>query len=230
MNNIQLVVFDIAGTTVKDNGEIATAFRTALEEYSYLVPVSKINPLMGYKKPEAIRKIVEEYEQNKERITADYINAIHDRFLELMIEHYQTAKEIIPLPNVMEVFSFLKEKRIKIGLDTGFSKNITDVIVNRLNWVNDDVVDYVVSSDEVPAGRPYPYMIQRMMNVANITDAKRVIKVGDTEVDVQEGKNANCLYSIAITTGAFTREELEPYKPSFIIDDIKEVMDIVLNS
>ncbi len=230
MNNIQLVVFDIAGTTVKDNGEIAAAFWTALKEYSYAVPMNKINALMGYKKPEAIRRIVEEYEQNKTHVTDDYINAIHERFLELMIEHYQSTKEIVPLPNVMEVFSFLKENRIKIGLDTGFSKNITDVIVNRLNWLNDEVVDYVVSSDEVPAGRPHPYMIQRMMNEANITDAKKVIKVGDTEVDVQEGKNANCLYSIAVTTGAFTREELEPYEPSFIIDDIKDVIDILLNS
>ncbi|MDQ2753392.1 MAG: HAD hydrolase-like protein, partial [Bacteroidota bacterium] len=85
-------------------------------------------------------------------------------------------------------------------------------------------------SDEVPAGRPHPYMIQLMMNKANITDAKRVIKVGDTEVDIQEGKNANCLYSVGVTTGAFTREELEPYEPSFIIDDIKEIIGIVQNS
>ncbi|MDQ2752914.1 MAG: HAD hydrolase-like protein, partial [Bacteroidota bacterium] len=142
MNNIQLIVFDIAGTTVKDNGEIATAFWMALKEYGYLVPTNKINALMGYKKPEAIRKMVEEYEQNKERISDDYINAIHERFLELMIEHYQTVKEIVPLPNVREVFSFLKENKIKIGLDTGFSKNITDVILNRLNWVDNNVVDY----------------------------------------------------------------------------------------
>ncbi len=230
MNNIQLVVFDIAGTTVKDNGEIATAFWTAFKEYGYVVPMNKITALMGYKKTEAIRKIVEEYEQNKTHITDDYINAIHERFLELMIEHYQTINEILPLPNVINVFSFLKEKGIKIGLDTGFSKNITDVLIQRLNWRNADVVDYVVSSDEVPAGRPSPYMIQRMMNEANISDSKTVIKVGDTEVDVQEGKNANCLYSIAVTTGAFTREELEPYEPSFIIDDVKEVIDILQNS
>lgn len=230
MNNIQLVVFDIAGTTVKDNGEIVTAFWTALKEYSYVVPRNKINALMGYKKPEAIRRIVEEYEQNQTRISDDYINAIHERFLELMIEHYQTAKEIVPLPNVIEVFSFLKQNGIRIGLDTGFSKNITDVVIKRLNWLKEKLVDFVVSSDEVPAGRPHPYMIQRMMEEASISDTKRVIKVGDTEVDVQEGKNANCLYSIAVTTGAFTREELEPYEPSFIIDDIKEVIHILQNS
>ncbi len=46
-------------------------------------------------------------------------------------------------------------------------------------------------------------------------------------MDVKEGKNAGCLYAIAITTGAFTREELLPYEPSFIIDDMKELLPII---
>ena len=182
---------------------------------------------MGYKKPEAIRKIVEEYEGRKERISEDYISAIHERFLELMLTYYRNADEIVPLPNVLDVFSFLRENDIKIGLDTGFSKDITDVIIQRLGWLDNGVIDYVVSSDEVPAGRPQPYMIQRMMNEANISDAKLVVKVGDTEVDVQEGKNSGCRYSVAVTTGAFTREQLKPYQPSFIIDDMKELIAII---
>src|SRR4051794_36491234 len=129
MNKIKLIVFDIAGTTVKDNGEIANAFAEALKEFGYHVPTTKINPLMGYKKPQAIRMMVEEYESKKQMITDEYINAIHDRFLQLMIEHYKTTKEIVPLPNVLDVFSFVKDKGIKIGLDTGFSSDITEVII-----------------------------------------------------------------------------------------------------
>lgn len=228
--NIKLVVFDIAGTTVKDTGEIVAAFWKALNEYGYSVPREKINALMGYKKPEAIRKIVGEFEENKERITDEYIDAIHERFLELMLEYYRNAEEIVPLPNVVEVFRFLKENNVKIGLDTGFSKDITDTVIQRLGWLADGVIDYVVSSDEVPAGRPQPYMIQRMMSEAGIDDTKQVIKVGDTEVDVLEGKNADCLYSIAVTTGAFMRKDLEPYQPSFIIDDMKELIQIISNN
>ena len=198
-----------------------------LNEFGYKVPKSKINLLMGYKKPQAIRMMVEEYENDKLKITDEYINAIHERFLHLMIEHYRTTKEIVPLPNVLAVFSFLKNKGVKIGLDTGFSSDISEVIMDRLGWLKDGVVDYTVSSNEVPAGRPHPYMIQRMMQEAGITDAQQVIKVGDTEVDVQEGKNAGCLYSIAVTTGAFTREELLPYEPSFIIDDMQELLPII---
>ena len=229
MKPVELIVFDIAGTTVKDNGEIALAFQSALNEYGYHVPVNKINPLMGYKKTEAIKRMLTEYESQKDKITEEYINKIHQRFLELMIHHYSTTAEITPLPHVEEVFTLLKDKQIKIGLDTGFSKEITDIIIERLGWLKDKKVDVVISSNEVKAGRPFPYMIEEMMKRSNVKDAQKVIKVGDTEVDVFEGKNAGCLYSIGITTGAFTREELAVYEPSFIIDDLKDLLSIVDN-
>ncbi|WP_153798905.1 HAD-IA family hydrolase [Foetidibacter luteolus] len=228
-HDIQLVVFDIAGTTVKDHGEIAIAFQKAMAENGYNIPVEKINPLMGYKKPEAIRLMLEEYESDIAAINAAYINSIHDRFLYLMVEHYKTTEQLQPMPHAEEVFDYLKKNNIKIGLDTGFSTEITNVIISRLGWLADGKIDYVVSSDEVPAGRPQPFMIQKMMKEAGIEDSKKVIKLGDTEVDVNEGKNAGCLYSIAVTTGAFTRQELEPYEPSFIIDDLEELINILEN-
>lgn len=227
--HVKLVVFDIAGTTVKDGGEIAHAFQSALNEFGYHVPVSKINPLMGYKKTEAIKKILTEFESEKDKITEEFINQIHDRFLDLMTSYYATAEEIIPLPHCEEVFALLKEKQIKIGLDTGFSKEITNIIIDRLGWLRDKKIDMVISSNEVKAGRPHPFMIEEMMKRYDIDDPKTVIKVGDTEVDVFEGKNAGCLYSIGITTGAFTREELAVYEPSFIIDNLKELVSIIEN-
>lgn len=233
MNNrekpLELIVFDIAGTTVKDSGEIAFAFQSALKEFGYEVPVVKINPLMGYKKTEAIKRMLSEFEPATDKITEEYINQIHELFLKRMIDYYSTAEEITPLPNAEEVFALLKEKQIKIGLDTGFSKEITDVIIDRLGWLKDKKVDMVISSSEVKAGRPFPYMIEEMMKMAEVKDAKKVIKVGDTEVDVFEGKNVGCLYSIAVTTGAFTREELAVSGPSFIIDDLRELVSIIEN-
>jgi phosphoglycolate phosphatase-like HAD superfamily hydrolase len=49
-------------------------------------------------------------------------------------------------------------------------------------------------------------------------------------VDINEGINAGCKYVIGITTGAFTRDELLPYKPTHIIDDIAEVIGIIAPS
>jgi len=226
-NIIQLAVFDIAGTTVKDNGEITLAFQSALHEHGYEIPAEKISLLMGYKKPEAIKMMLEEYEDDISMITAEYINTIHHRFIKLMMDYYATTAQLEPLPYAEEMFAWLKERGIKIGLDTGFSNDITDILINRLGWLRDGKIDAVVSSNEVQSGRPQPYMIQKLMQQCGVTDAAAVIKTGDTEVDVNEGKNAGCLYSIAVTTGAFTREQLEPYEPSFIIDSLQELIPIL---
>ena len=182
---------------------------------------------MGYKKTEAIRLMLNDYEENGDKITDRYVAKIHQRFLQLMVDFYKNTPSIEMLPHAKEVFLYLKERGIKIGLTTGFSKEITDVIVERLGWSDTELVDYIVSSSEVPKGRPHPYMIQTIMRQTNVDDVARVIKVGDTEVDVHEGKNAGCLYSIGITTGAFSREELEPHHPSFIIDSLKELVPII---
>lgn len=224
---VELVVFDIAGTTVKDNGEIARAFQLALEQFGYQVPVAKINPLMGYRKPEAIEKILHEFEPKHGKVTSNYVEQIHEKFLQLMLDYYNTTTELTPLPNVEAVFATLKDNNIKIALDTGFSDDITAIIVERLGWLNNDIIDFVISSNQVAAGRPDPFMIHEIMQRLHVFSPSKVIKVGDTEVDIAEGKNAGCLYSIGVTTGAFTREELAKYNPSFIIDDMQELIGII---
>ena len=224
--NIELVVFDMAGTTIADNGEIAAAFQTALKHFGYDVPTAAINTVMGYKKTKAIKMMLNLYEPSASN-TEELIEEIHTVFLNEMIAHYSGLNEIEILPYAEEIFLFLKSKGIKVALDTGFTKQIAEVIIEKLGWLKNHTIDCMVCSDDVPKGRPYPFMIEKIMQQVCVTDSQKVIKVGDTEVDVNEGLNANCLYSIGITTGAFTRQELSIYKPSFIIDHLKELEKII---
>ena len=226
---VALVVFDIAGTTVQDNGEVAASFQKSLKAFGHTIPIEKINPLMGYKKTEAIEKLLNEFETEKEKVSNDYILKIHQLFLETMIAYYSTVKQVKPLPFAEEVFAGLKDRSISIGLDTGFYKEITNIIIERLGWIKDNKVNHIISSNEVIAGRPFPYMIQELMLKAKVKHSRKVIKVGDTEVDINEGKNAGCLYSIGITTGAFTAEELAVCDPSFIIHDLRELIILIDN-
>ena len=224
--NIELVVFDMAGTTIVDNGEIAAAFQTALKHFGYDVPTDAINMVMGYKKTKAIKIMLNLYDSSA-NISEELIEEIHAVFLNEMAAHYCDVNEIEVLPYVEEIFLFLKSKGIKVALDTGFTKQIADIIIDKLGWLKNNIIDCMVCSDEVPKGRPYPYMIQKIMQQVGVTNTQKVIKVGDTEVDVNEGLNANCLYSIGITTGAFTRQQLSLHKPSFIIDHLSELEKII---
>jgi phosphonatase-like hydrolase len=225
--SIKLVVFDIAGTTVKDDHNVSKAFQSALKKYDYEVPLEMINPLMGYEKNQAITQMLHLHEQDKSKISTELVNDIHHEFIIQMIHFYQSEPGIEPLPNVEETFEALRAEGIKVGINTGFSRDIAEAVVNRLQWREKGLIDYLVGSDEVELGRPYPYMIQKMMDEADITDPLEVVKVGDTEVDVREGQNAGCQYVIGVTTGIFTREELEEYHPTHIIDDIADVISII---
>ena len=222
---VELVVFDMAGTTVRDRNYVGIAFQQAMESYGYTIAIEEVNPIMGYEKPLAIKMMLEEREPDKDKITSDLVGDIHAEFVSRMIRFYETTEEIAPLPNVEETFEALRQAGIKIALNTGFSRNIADVIIRRLGW--EDKIDLLVASDEVPNGRPYPFMIEKIIAELGITSADKVAKVGDTEVDINEGINAGCAYIIGITTGAFTREALLPYKPTHVVDDISEILDIL---
>jgi phosphoglycolate phosphatase-like HAD superfamily hydrolase len=70
-------------------------------------------------------------------------------------------------------------------------------------------------------------MIQAIMEQCGIEDAGRVVKVGDTEVDVLEGRNAGCGMVVAVTTGACTQSQLANYEPDFIIDSLQELPALI---
>jgi len=223
--SIELVVFDMAGTTVRDKNYVGIAFQQAMKSHGYEVPVEQINPIMGYEKPLAIRMMLKMHEAVESKITDTLVGSIHSEFVEGMIRFYSTTNEIAPLPDVEQTFEALRGNGIKIALNTGFSRDIADVIIERLGWK--DKIDFLVASDEVQHGRPYPDMIKKIMAGLDVLSPESVAKVGDTEVDINEGINAGCRYVIGVTTGAFTREALVPYKPTHIIDNISEVISIV---
>jgi len=224
---IKLIVFDIAGTTVKDNYEVSKTFQYAMKKHGYDVELSAINPLMGYEKKLAIGKLLSVCESDISQITPSLIGSIHADFVKEMISFYNVSPDVVALPNVEQTFEKLKKQGIRVAINTGFSRDIANSVIDRLQWREKGLIDEVIGSDEVPLGRPEPFMIQKLMENCGVTDPAEVAKVGDTEVDVREGQNAECKYVIGITTGIFTREELASYHPTHIIDDVAQVLDII---
>ena len=222
MNQFDLVVFDIAGTTVTDNDSVNDAFRGALEKAGYPVAAEEVNYIMGYRKIEAIKILLERF-YPAQLANEPLINEIHNLFIKDMQDYYEHTTDLHPLPFAEDTFRLLHANNIKVGLDTGFTKGITDIIMRRLGWDKNDLVDVVISSDEVPQGRPHPFMINAMMEQLRITDVKRVAKVGDTEVDVLEGRNTGCGLVVSVTTGSYTKEELEKFSPDYIIHSLQEL-------
>lgn len=228
MPQIKLAVFDMAGTTIYDENSVAKAFQAALNSHGYSkVTLQEANEKMGYSKPQAIEELLQIHEPDVSKISADLIESIHVDFVQGMLDYYRTDPSIRAVSDAEFVFDQLHARGIKVALDTGFSRDITDIILDRVGWTAGRYVDASAASDEVPEGRPSPHMIQKIMNELGVLDPREVIKIGDTEVDVNEGHNAGCLMSIAVTSGIFSREELIPHRPSHLVDNLTEILGIV---
>jgi len=224
--NLRAVIFDIAGTTVSDKGFVKEAFTRSFQKNGFSISGYEADAVMGYKKITAIQMIVD---QNNLQWDNQMIQKVHHDFSDEMKNIYSEV-DVLPLPGVIETFEWLQSRNIPFGLNTGFTRDITDALLNRLHWNETNYAKYTICSDEVPEGRPAPFMIQRLLEYFDVENASECIKVGDTEVDILEGKNSGCKYVIALTTGSSPRSELQKYKPDFIIDHMDELITIIQNN
>jgi phosphonatase-like hydrolase len=222
---IELVVFDMAGTTVYDGDAVNRSFRAALAVAGVEVNAALVNAVMGLPKPEAIRRLLADAGRPA---TEQEVDVIHADFVTRMQHHYATDPSVREIPGAALTFAALRREGIKVALNTGFSRAVVEVLLARLNWTVPTVIDAVVASDEVPRGRPYPDMIQHLMKRLNISEASRVAKVGDTRADLEEGANAGCGLVIGVTSGSSTREQLQSFPHSHIFASVTEVSRLLL--
>jgi phosphonatase-like hydrolase len=160
--------------------------------------------------------------------TQAYVAAVHKDFVERMRHYYAADAAVREVPGASAAFSALRRAGIKIALNTGFSRDIVTVLLRRLGW-DRDIIDASVTSDEVPRGRPHPDMIFHLMRQLGVSDARRVAKVGDTPVDLEEGRNAGCGMVIGVTTGSFSRAQLESSPHTRIIDSVADLPALLLS-
>lgn len=224
---IQLVVFDLAGTTVKDNQDVHRVLQQALAAHGVAITLDDANAVMGIPKPVAIHALLTKRYTGSRTIEAGWIDDIHRDFVQQMIHFYQHDPGVGEKPGVSETFRKLKDSKLKVVVDTGFDRQIVAPLLERLGWTQAGLLDASVTSDEVPRGRPFPDMILKAMELTQVIDPKAVMKVGDTLSDLQEGNAAGCGHVVGITTGAFTEEALRQEKHTHLIKNIPDLLPIL---
>jgi phosphonatase-like hydrolase len=220
MGPIQLVVFDLAGTTLDDRGMVLECFVETIRAYDLPSTPEELNDKMGLNKREVLGMLAgrlyppgsPEAEQLADRAMAN--------FVERMSAAYE--RDLAPIPGAEDTFAFLRERGIKIATDTGFDATIGGLIMQRLKWT-ERLIDMAITSSEVPRGRPAPYMIFRIMEQLGIMDVQQVMKVGDSPADMEEGCNAGCGEVVGVLSGAHTATSLGAYRHTRLIESVADL-------
>lgn len=218
---LDFVLFDMIGTTVQDakTGEsvILESFKNAFNRHEIDVSYDEINRQRGKSKQIAIETIVKEM-----NLKSKVQNFIYHDFMNELQSRIIYFEEML---HATTVFQKLKTKEIKIGIGSGLPLHFMMQLMEHLSW-NPDDFSYINSSDELPAGRPDPVMIFDAMDKLNYNDKNRILKIGDTVVDVLEGKNAEVLTAMVLS-GTQKKENLSDMKPDFIWDSMKDLLNFI---
>jgi phosphonatase-like hydrolase len=212
MGKLELIVFDMAGTTVDDviggTPLVLKSYDDAFRKYGVIVPMNVLNDQRGKDKKTVIKEFG--------GLHADKIYAF---FVDALLKNVSRVGEI---EGTRDVFSHLHELGVYVAVGSGFPLAVSKAIINHLEWEKNGLIDYWTCSEVVGKSRPNPAMIYAMMKHLNVSDPSKVMKVDDTFKGIEEGVRAGAI-TIGVLTGTHSREKLQSANPTTILESVKDL-------
>ncbi|OXA74364.1 HAD family hydrolase [Flavobacterium aquidurense] len=225
MTDIKLVVFDMAGTTVNENNLVYKTVQKVINQEGFSISLDEVlQHGAGKEKHKAITDVLT-------ACTTDIdIATIADKAFgnfKITLETAYDEAQISTFDGMQGFFDTLRKHDIKIVLNTGYDSKTANKLLEKLNWKVGNQIDALITSDDVVNGRPNPDMIQMAMARFGITDPAQVLKAGDSEIDIMEGKNSGCAITVGVLSGAQNREQLQVANPDYILNNVMEIESIL---
>jgi phosphonatase-like hydrolase len=209
----ELVVFDLAGTTVEDRGQVPEAFMAALAAHGLAVTREELDAVRGSSKREAIASLVPAGADHASRSAAAFAT-----FQRALDDRYE-ATGVRAIAGAEDTLRGLRDRGVRLALNTGFDREITEMLLDRLGW-GSGLADAIACGDDVAHGRPAPDLILLAMQRTGTTDPARVANVGDTTLDLQAGHAARVRWNVGVLSGAHPRARLETAPHTHLIDSV----------
>ncbi len=230
---IEAVIFDWAGTTV-DYGCFAPleVFMKIFQKRGVEITAAEARKPMGLLKIDHVRaltempRIADEWKGVFGQLPTEAdIHEMYEEFEEILFSILPSYATLID--EVKEVIASLRERGIKIGSTTGYTREMMEIVAKEAA-LQGYKPDFLVTPDDVPAGRPYPWMCYKNAMELGVYPMNHMIKVGDTVSDMKEGRNAG-MWTVGVILGSselgLTEEEVE----SMDSVELREKIEIVRN-
>ncbi len=218
---LKAVLLDWAGTTL-DYGCYAPAvvFVEVYKRQKVPISMAEARAPMGAHKKVHIRKIsqIEAVRRRWHEVHGHYpdendVDRMFDDFVPLQMEVLADYADLIP--GTVEAVREFRQSGLKIGSTTGYMRSMMDVLLEEAKKRGYEP-DYSVCAQDVPAGRPEPWMcVQNAMGLG-VYPFEAIVKVDDTLPGIEEGLNAG-MWTIGLAkTGneiGLNEQEIEALEP-----------------
>jgi phosphonoacetaldehyde hydrolase len=127
--------------------------------------------------------------------SAEDVDMLFRDFIPLQTELIGRYTDVIP--GVAETVALLRQQGIVFGATTGYTRGMMSTLLAQAA-AGGFSPESNACADEVPAGRPAPWMAITAAMQLGVYPMRACVKVGDTLVDIAEGLNAG-MWTVGIT-------------------------------
>ena len=220
--NKKLVIFDLDGTLIDSVPDLADSVNFMLKELGRKIFDEKIIRFwVGNGAETLVKRALSGSEKIDENIDTELFQKAKDIFL----NHYNKnlSNKTYLYSNVKEVLEKLNELDYKLAIVTNKPYKFVKPILEKLEI--DKYFPYYLGADSLDEKKPSPKPLLEVCKYYN-TDVDLSIMVGDSKNDILSARNAN-MQSIAVTYGYNYGEDIKIYQPSFVVDDMFKILEIL---
>ncbi len=215
---LELIVLDMAGTTVLDDGVVETAFQRAAERTGVAdrMPwddaLAHVRNTMGQSKIDVFTHLAGGDRTAAERATAAFEGA----YAEIVAEQGVTE-----IPGAADAIQGLKDAGLRVVLTTGFAPVTRDALLDGLGWRG--LVDLALSPVDAGRGRPAPDLVLTALIRTQTSRVAAVAVAGDTVSDVESGRRAGAGLVAGVLTGAHDSAALRLAGADVVLADVTQL-------
>lgn len=212
---IELVVLDMAGTTVVDDGVVEQAFQRAAERTGVAArlpwedALGYVRETMGQSKFDVFLHLAGGDANAARQATAAFETA----YAEIVAED-----GVAEIPGAGDAIQGLKDAGLTVALTTGFAPVTRQTIIDGLGWGG--LVDLALSPVDAGRGRPAPDLVLTALLRTGASAMQAVAVAGDTVSDVASGRRAGAGFVAGVLTGAHDRAALSGAGAHAVLSDV----------
>ena len=219
-----LIVLDMAGTTVADGGLVEQAFAAAAKRLGvepgsaeHAEKLAHVRATMGESKISVFRHLFGDEDRAQQANTA-----FEEAYGDLV-----DGGLVAPVPGAREAIEELKAAGRTVVLSTGFARPTQDAILGALGW-QDLAALTLCPADAGGRGRPYPDMVlAAFLRTGAVDGVRDVVVAGDTSYDMLSGVRSGAGIVAGVLTGAHDKERLERHGATHVLGSVAELPDLI---
>ncbi|MFF1644632.1 phosphonatase-like hydrolase [Streptomyces sp. NPDC058240] len=223
-NPHNLIVLDMAGTTVADGGLVEQAFSAAAERLGvepgsadHAEKLDYVRATMGESKISVFRHLFGDEDRAQQANTA-----FEEAYGELV-----DGGRIAPIPGAREAVERLQGEGRTVVLSTGFARTTQDAILAALGWQN-LVALTLCPADAGGRGRPYPDMVlAAFLRTGAVDGVQQIVVAGDTSYDMLSGVRSGAGIVAGVLTGAHGKGRLTRNGATHVLGSVAELPDLI---